>query len=188
MTSARSPPACRAFNLGGEAPQCSDQQGRPGPRRRGTVFPDRYHAEIITSPTQARHALSYVVIILAEAPRGSERTGVDVEARLVLERDRVPRLVRIWRRGVPVARPADLRSARGLSAKNVAAPGRLEEVWVDLVPRGAVEAAMSAATPAMTAGQPCDLPAELGDDRPSTPAMTAPMRSPGSEWPVGARC
>src|ERR1051325_5190878 len=165
MTSARSPPACRAFNLGGEAPQCSDQQGRPGPRRRGTVFPDRYHAEIITSPTQARHALSYVVIILAEAPRGSERTGVDVEARLVLERDRVPRLVRIWRRGVPVARPADLRSARGLSAKNVAAPGRLEEVWVDLVPRGAVGAAMRAATPAMTSGQSCDLPADLRSAR-----------------------
>jgi REP element-mobilizing transposase RayT len=35
--------------------------GKPGPRRRGTVFPDRYHAEIITSPTQARHALSYVL-------------------------------------------------------------------------------------------------------------------------------
>src|SRR5215471_13203342 len=30
-------------------------KGKPGPRRRGTVFPDRYHAEIITSPTQARH-------------------------------------------------------------------------------------------------------------------------------------
>jgi len=36
-------------------------KGRLGPRRRGTVFPDRYHAEIITSPTQARHALSYVM-------------------------------------------------------------------------------------------------------------------------------
>jgi len=34
---------------------------RPGPRRRGAVFPDRYHAEIITSPRQARHALSYVM-------------------------------------------------------------------------------------------------------------------------------
>jgi REP element-mobilizing transposase RayT len=34
---------------------------RPGPPRRGTVFPDRYHAVIITSPTQARHALSYVL-------------------------------------------------------------------------------------------------------------------------------
>jgi REP element-mobilizing transposase RayT len=31
------------------------------PRRRGTVFPDRYHAVIITSPRQARHALSYIL-------------------------------------------------------------------------------------------------------------------------------
>ena len=31
-------------------------------RRRGAVFPDRYHAEVITSPTQARHALSYVLL------------------------------------------------------------------------------------------------------------------------------
>src|ERR1700704_1842265 len=37
-------------------------KGKPGPRRRGTVFPDRYHAEIITSPTQARHALAYVLL------------------------------------------------------------------------------------------------------------------------------
>ena len=36
-------------------------KGRPGPRRRGAVFPDRYHAEIITSPRQARHTLSYVL-------------------------------------------------------------------------------------------------------------------------------
>jgi REP element-mobilizing transposase RayT len=36
-------------------------KNQPGPRRRGTVFPDRYHAEIITSPTQARHTLSYVL-------------------------------------------------------------------------------------------------------------------------------
>jgi REP element-mobilizing transposase RayT len=36
-------------------------KGSSGPRRRGTVFPDRYHAEIITSPTQARHALSYIL-------------------------------------------------------------------------------------------------------------------------------
>jgi REP-associated tyrosine transposase len=36
-------------------------QGKPGRRRRGPVFPDRYHAEIITSPRQARHTLSYVV-------------------------------------------------------------------------------------------------------------------------------
>jgi REP element-mobilizing transposase RayT len=36
-------------------------KGKPGPRRRGPVFPDRYHAQIITSPRQARHALSYVM-------------------------------------------------------------------------------------------------------------------------------
>jgi REP element-mobilizing transposase RayT len=36
-------------------------RGKPGPRRRGMVFPDRYHAEIITSPRQARHAMSYVL-------------------------------------------------------------------------------------------------------------------------------
>ena len=36
-------------------------KGKPGPRRRGTVFPDRYHAEIITSPRQARHTLAYVM-------------------------------------------------------------------------------------------------------------------------------
>src|SRR5678815_4661950 len=36
-------------------------KGKPGPRRRGAVFPDRYHAEIITSPRQARNTLSYLM-------------------------------------------------------------------------------------------------------------------------------
>jgi putative transposase len=36
-------------------------RGKPGPRRRGAVFPDRYHAEIIRTPRQARHALAYVM-------------------------------------------------------------------------------------------------------------------------------
>jgi REP element-mobilizing transposase RayT len=30
-------------------------------RRRGRVFADRYHVEVIKSPTQARHAISYVL-------------------------------------------------------------------------------------------------------------------------------
>ncbi len=30
--------------------------------RRGTVFADRYHERIITNPTQARHALAYVIL------------------------------------------------------------------------------------------------------------------------------
>ena len=33
-----------------------------GPRRRGPVFVDRYHAEIIKSPTQMRHALAYILL------------------------------------------------------------------------------------------------------------------------------
>jgi len=36
-------------------------RSRPGPRRRGAVFADRYHATIITSPRQARQALAYVM-------------------------------------------------------------------------------------------------------------------------------
>jgi REP element-mobilizing transposase RayT len=35
--------------------------GNGGPRRRGSVFNDRYHVEVITSPTQARHTLGYVL-------------------------------------------------------------------------------------------------------------------------------
>jgi REP element-mobilizing transposase RayT len=34
---------------------------RGGAARRGTVFPDRYHAEPIGSPRQARHAVNYVL-------------------------------------------------------------------------------------------------------------------------------
>jgi len=34
---------------------------RPGPRRRGSVFPDRYYSVEITSPRQARNALNYVM-------------------------------------------------------------------------------------------------------------------------------
>jgi REP element-mobilizing transposase RayT len=30
-------------------------------RRRGSVFPDRFHQEVITTPRQARHALAYVL-------------------------------------------------------------------------------------------------------------------------------
>jgi REP element-mobilizing transposase RayT len=34
---------------------------RTGKRRRGQVFPDRYHEEVIRTPTQARYALRYVM-------------------------------------------------------------------------------------------------------------------------------
>jgi len=32
-----------------------------GRTRSGSVFPDRYHSEVVTTPTHARHALSYVL-------------------------------------------------------------------------------------------------------------------------------
>jgi REP element-mobilizing transposase RayT len=35
--------------------------GEGGRRRRGKVFADRYHLEVITSPTRARHAIGYVL-------------------------------------------------------------------------------------------------------------------------------
>ncbi|HEX3758184.1 MAG TPA: transposase [Kofleriaceae bacterium] len=35
--------------------------GDGGKRRRGSVFADRYHVEVITTPTRARHAISYVL-------------------------------------------------------------------------------------------------------------------------------
>jgi REP element-mobilizing transposase RayT len=37
------------------------RRARLAKRRRGAVFPDRFHQEIITSPRQARNALSYVL-------------------------------------------------------------------------------------------------------------------------------
>ncbi|MEJ7598298.1 MAG: transposase [Kofleriaceae bacterium] len=43
---------------------------RRSERRRGSVFPDRYHAVVIRSPRQARSALAYVL-------RGSIKTRVD---------------------------------------------------------------------------------------------------------------
>ena len=63
--------------LGGARPTSSRDELRPwgdtapgvqrrrrrvrSPRRRGKVFADRYHVEVIRSPTQARHVLGYVL-------------------------------------------------------------------------------------------------------------------------------
>jgi REP element-mobilizing transposase RayT len=43
-------------------------------RRRGRVFADRYHLEVITSPTRARHALSYVLNNFRK--HGEDREGL----------------------------------------------------------------------------------------------------------------
>jgi REP element-mobilizing transposase RayT len=40
----------------------AERIARGEPRRRGAVFPDRYHATILRSPTQTRHALAYVLL------------------------------------------------------------------------------------------------------------------------------
>ncbi len=37
-------------------------RARGGPRRRGVVFPDRYHVVVLGSPRQTRHALAYVLL------------------------------------------------------------------------------------------------------------------------------
>ncbi|HEU4730025.1 MAG TPA: transposase, partial [Kofleriaceae bacterium] len=72
-------------------------------RRRGQVFADRYHLEVISSPTRARHAIAYVL--------GNWRKHRE---------DRGP-LSSTWR-----VDPAELRSARGVPAEDVAAPRGLE--------------------------------------------------------------
>src|ERR1041384_3497698 len=80
-----------------------------------------------------------------EAQGGPARAGVDVEAGLVLERALVPRLGRVRRGGIPVARAADVRCADGVPAANLVAPGRLEaRRRTDQRSRGAIEEAMSA--------------------------------------------
>jgi hypothetical protein len=43
-------------------------------RRRGPVFADRYHLEVITSPRRARHALSYVLVNWRK--HGEDREGL----------------------------------------------------------------------------------------------------------------
>ncbi|HEX3764540.1 MAG TPA: transposase [Kofleriaceae bacterium] len=48
--------------------------GNGGKRRRGSVFTDRYHVEVITTPTRARHAISYVLSNWRK--HGEDRTGL----------------------------------------------------------------------------------------------------------------
>src|ERR1043165_6190950 len=61
-----------------------------------------------------------------------------MEDRLVLERDHVPWVGRVRRPSVSVARATDLRSVDYISAKNVVIARRLEEIWIDILSRGAV--------------------------------------------------
>ncbi len=48
--------------------------GEGARRRRGKVFADRYHVEVITTPTRARHAISYILSNWRK--HGEDRTGL----------------------------------------------------------------------------------------------------------------
>jgi REP element-mobilizing transposase RayT len=121
-------------------------RGKPGPRRRGTVFPvkrsaDRVAARDFLAPGPYIGRLTREQ--LAQAPGGSRAADEHVAHRLVLERRDVPGLGGVRRRGVPVAGAADLRSADRVRAANMAPAGGLEEIRIDLVPRGAGGEAVS---------------------------------------------
>src|SRR3954463_5058339 len=61
-----------------------------------------------------------------------------MDARLVLQCSDVHRVGGVRRRAVPVAWPPDVRSADRVSTPNVAIARGLEEIWIDLLPRGPV--------------------------------------------------
>jgi REP element-mobilizing transposase RayT len=48
--------------------------GQGARRRRGKVFADRYHVEVITTPTRARHAISYILSNWRK--HGEDRAGL----------------------------------------------------------------------------------------------------------------
>jgi len=55
-------------------------------RRRGAVFPDRYHAEVIRFANASRHTLSYVMNNWRKHEEDRAEADADVEDRLVLDR------------------------------------------------------------------------------------------------------
>src|ERR1043165_4320656 len=71
-------------------------------RRRGPVFADRYHLEVIKSPRRARHALSYVQQ-LAEAQRRPAGAREHVARGFLLIGNSVSRLARAGGEGLHVA-------------------------------------------------------------------------------------
>ncbi len=67
LQTAKQTPAAKQTLRGGDSAlvrawrRSDEYRSVMGNRRRGTVFPDRFHQEIITSPKQARRALAYVL-------------------------------------------------------------------------------------------------------------------------------
>jgi REP element-mobilizing transposase RayT len=119
-------------------------------RRRGKVFADRYHLEVITTPTRARHALSYILSNWRK--HGEDREGLPstwlVAGRSFFQRHPVPRLAGAGRPGLDVANPRNLRPAGGPPAANVVAARGLEaRRGCDQRPRCAGQAALTRTEP-----------------------------------------
>ncbi|HEY5935435.1 MAG TPA: transposase [Kofleriaceae bacterium] len=99
---------------------------RTGVVRRGTVFPDRYHMRVLTSPRAVRHALAYVFEQLAKARRGPSGLAAHVESRSVLERHRLRGVARARRCADAVETTTDLSGALRVVTEDVAAARRLD--------------------------------------------------------------
>jgi putative transposase len=117
-------------------------KAKPGPRRRGPVFPDRYHAEIITSPRQARHALCYVMNNWRKhqedhrAPMSAWTVDWFSSAAMFPGWAEYSDEPFLWRA------PPDLRSSRRVPAQNLVIARGLEESWLGLLPRGPIVPSM----------------------------------------------
>ena len=102
-----------------------------GKRRRGSVFPDRYHVKILKTPRQVRNCLAYV---LNNWRHHGEDKGQEpqVAPRPVLERRHVRGL-----EGARISRWPALRAAAvvyraaGVPAPHLVIERQLAQVWVD---------------------------------------------------------
>ena len=102
-------------------------------RRRGSVFGDRYHAEIIKNRRQARHALAYV---LNNWRRHGEHRVKELRGFAI---DPFSSAINFdgWREPMDVHWPPELRAVAGLEAAHLAALHRLADRTVDRPDRGA---------------------------------------------------
>ena len=97
----------------------------------GKVFPDRYHAQIIRTPRQARHALAYVLNNWRKHGENKLADRKGLADRSVLERAELSWLE--GRRGKLARVATDLRAPAGVGAQDVAVARGLEEARLDLV-------------------------------------------------------
>lgn len=81
---------------------------KTGGRRCGKVFADRYHLTVITSPTQARNAICYVLSNWRHHDEDQRGHCTQLARGSIFERDLVPGLGRALGSAVDVAGPGDL--------------------------------------------------------------------------------